>query len=875
MAYARSQIQEILLHSKLGSEEERMKLISEIDSIRERFASLKIKSKSFDAELAQVIYVLRTYSSLPTSLEACSTIDDMPGLQSFIQASRALIAQDHTFAYNLLRRLAKSNQNTFLQAIVNSPRTIDLGNRPIQATLLGTIATLHPQLTSLTSGPILGNAINLEGCSPKIVTSILKALPNTVNEVALSSDFFSTPECQQLVDENEAVKSIAQNVVALVVRPAEGQRPPVAMKSIEMRRLMTMLPSVKDLRLPPLTFADDPQHPAKKMHMMEDFHQVWEYTIDFDEAFRKCDERVQHEIIRAFAQGATKDADSTIHWLKGVPFDRLLPLWILNAKDNKTTLQSVEKSEWNGLHGHFLDGPKGQELCHVLLSTDKLTDLTVLPGFWIVDFSHNPLLDDKQLIDFLRTKGSLGLSNAEKLHYFKLRGCESLSDEAIPTLLKESPHLGSLDLSDCVQLTDKAFMHLPKNCLYDLKSLDLRNTGISYGMVTTLKQQYPQLSILYDEKAICGNALAERRKQEGDLTLTAADESQEKVHHTLFPQSEKLPFSHRALRLFIKYRYTHSLGTLDKETAGELIRYSKVKDSRLYNDCVRWLMRTMTPQNVFERLEMAKQQSIPELLHFSRRYLDLTCHPDTLVHYAPQSQSAQDIIFEQLRLERPAESKEKVATVTNVNPITPDINIEIITTLSGEPLVIPANTIALASRSAYFLKALKESDQKLILKSERPQAVKLIVNALMSDSLLSFKGMSLQQVLELLKEADHLNAAHIVIDDHSLVEWLREHKDEIDFADPDWSKLLDWAKAHNNPRIGMRFVILANLFLPKYTQDPFVRAGLENLMASDSFSYFEKMALQHQGTARMSELYVLPEESINPLNIRNPPQIMS
>lgn len=68
--------------------------------------------------------------------------------------------------------------------------------------------------------------------------------------------------------------------------------------------------------------------------------------------------------------------------------------------------------------------------------------------------------------------------NCHQLLEIDIHDCKVLEDESITSLIKEGRHLRELRLAHCSQISDAAFLRLPKDTIYDsLRILDLTDCG--------------------------------------------------------------------------------------------------------------------------------------------------------------------------------------------------------------------------------------------------------------------------------------------------------------------------------------------------------------------------------------------------------------
>lgn len=75
------------------------------------------------------------------------------------------------------------------------------------------------------------------------------------------------------------------------------------------------------------------------------------------------------------------------------------------------------------------------------------------------------------------------------LHALSLRGCKSLTDDALKELAKSCPNLESLDLNDCKNLTDATCQSIASHCFH-LKFLDLSGLSITDASLESLATSY-------------------------------------------------------------------------------------------------------------------------------------------------------------------------------------------------------------------------------------------------------------------------------------------------------------------------------------------------------------------------------------------------
>lgn len=318
-----------------------------------------------------------------------------------------------------------------------------------------------------------------------------------IEEVIIPASFFGTKECVDLVDIKQKGQQFGKGVITLQIIPDKGREPPIPVKGMELYNMISLLPTVKDLRLPPMALADDPivlnleydsDYSFGKKTGRSETNEIMEYyAVGMQSALNNSDERVRHAVVRSLAQGAVGDKSWTIvwlrHWAPEIPFDRLMPLWILNKP------VQAETKNWERPFGSsFFSG--GPEMSHLLLASDKLHRLPIDPAFGGVDFYLNPLLKDDNLDAFLKEKGTEGISNNEKIRSLKLSWCENITDKGVHKLLEECSNLSRLELRGCSQITDRAFLNLPKGSLDGLLQLDLRGTYVSRALVEDIQGKY-------------------------------------------------------------------------------------------------------------------------------------------------------------------------------------------------------------------------------------------------------------------------------------------------------------------------------------------------------------------------------------------------
>jgi len=79
----------------------------------------------------------------------------------------------------------------------------------------------------------------------------------------------------------------------------------------------------------------------------------------------------------------------------------------------------------------------------------------------------------------------LGSRTGGFLHALSLRGCRSLTDDALNQLAMSCPNLESLDLNDCKNLTDSTCASIAVHC-HNLKFLDLSGLSITDASLESL-----------------------------------------------------------------------------------------------------------------------------------------------------------------------------------------------------------------------------------------------------------------------------------------------------------------------------------------------------------------------------------------------------
>lgn len=73
------------------------------------------------------------------------------------------------------------------------------------------------------------------------------------------------------------------------------------------------------------------------------------------------------------------------------------------------------------------------------------------------------------------------------LHALKLRGCRSLTDDALAQLARSCPNLQTLDLNDCIRLTDETCVAIATHCL-NLTHLNLSGLSITDASLSALSE---------------------------------------------------------------------------------------------------------------------------------------------------------------------------------------------------------------------------------------------------------------------------------------------------------------------------------------------------------------------------------------------------
>lgn len=839
-----SKVQALLSKYTIRNSDEKLKLLQELDILRQNIDSDDPSAKKLEDQLGSILLILSTYSSLPKThdnLDNPSNVAILP----FLKATKYIIQQNPIFAYRWLRKIAKTENNSFIATLVADSKRIDFGTAPLHADFVKQIASLSPRLQTLNFGEITGSKIDLSLGSPVIVSKILKKIPLQIKEIILPVHFFKNGESEKMISQG----SFPKIKTLFVASDISGS--PHSLKPKELGQIILISRNAQELRLPPITIHEHITDPSSgPIISFSDFFHIEEGLV---QPFNESLTSIQNSILRALAQGTPKNGDHTLFWLKSTGLSRQLILWILNSVDSKETLKSFEKQLTHD--DDYLSGVSGRNFLHLLLSTDKLSNFYSLSSRSRkgLDFSFNPLMTDAALIEFIHAKNSSSISNQETIYNLNLSGNDALSDTALHTLLRDCHHLEKLDLSSCSQITEKAFLNLPKGALLNLRVLNLKNTFVSREMITLLQKEQPQIHVLSDQKAFTHEILQRNRESTGDFILTTIDKKQTRVHKEIIRYEGMIALSERALDALIDFKYTGSLKNFDGEIVLEIIDFSKNLDQDLYNQCLDWLKKTTTPQNVLNRLEIAKQHVLTDYHRFLIQYLDLVCHPDNRVQ---ASHAVTSRVLEEMSVELP----ESLASPAIPTKIELKNDFRIILQSKKTEISVEVNKFNLISSSTTLLELLKGGSSTL--QTEHTEALKKIVSALANQEKLSFQSLKIKEILDLLKECDRFDVAHSLYDQDDIVAWMRIHKDEIDFSDPDWKKLLDWSMQTNQTKIGLRFVMVANQILringklkPHYQDDPFIKDGLEYVIESASFQHFEKIWEEYENTNFLKVLF--------------------
>ena len=961
------------------------KHIPQIFSDDKKSKEILASYKQIEHEIVLITQILTNYSFVPKTLEELQNREHPEEIREFCMAMQSLHRSNPLFADKLLRRLANKDQNPVLKRLSETTTTLNFIDVPIHIKTLEAFACIKPTIKKLEFSKLEGDITNVDvkGVSPSAAVELLRYLAPNLKKATIPAGLLTSKEFNTLMPNYDDVASLHWAILDWEsknrIRELDGLDPlpiptmdlgcifwhieelyidsdpkasPVPTQITDLRTLTTLFPHCHYVELPPLKLQED-----ENINLFD--------FVKLGDSLSQHDERYHHAIIRSLLQTGSLDDDRLWALTESmfIP-NKLSPahyvaLFVSSGELNSKTrlFQEFRDADWQRVASLLIAAGKFKEF--ILPSENKPQSLVRFNSpSGVVDFSNTPMLDDNQFKGFLDCFNKAGQTNAQKIEKLRLNHCHQLKDESIQHLFKNAPALMLLDMQDNPQITDEAFVRIPKQCLDNLKVLDLRGTSVSRLQVKELQKKHPKLQIHWDERASAAKELYEKREASGNAALINGDKMipihstaliASGLHATLRTEQNNrislpVPLSDGALSTFVRYLYTRELNEIDESTAVELIRFSQhsgIDCPALTRDCRQWLIRTMTPENVLDRYHLAIDRGLNGVADAACRMMDLFLHPSYQNVSASLSDKTKNEIGEILKthesialkwLDNPTisiplykknggkndpseevldvdwtevrslvppefySSVEKYLqeTLSHMNKVKSSRQLPLFISLRPTPFnaleaieqkkISPDRTFHLISespgipsqqlngcqdilsgRSSFMMRLIAETDpnKPVEIKTKDPEALGLIIKAIMAGTKVEVHNMSLKQLSSLLKEADACQVAEQVLDIESIVKWVgqvsyyeenREEEfdplgfDKLQFShelqNMAWVDLLKWAKAYHCEALGVRIVLhllplLENEYYQKRLEkDPATKKILEAISASKQFKEF-------------------------------------
>ncbi|GAB4231892.1 MAG: hypothetical protein Tsb0021_10410 [Chlamydiales bacterium] len=946
-------------------------------------ADLQKKHEKIATIVTHTVIMLENFPYLPTNLEELGQEHQIPRVRAFCLALRGLDDTDPELANKFLEKLAQKNDHPLLQVLSKSTTSLDFSDIPLHIRLYELFSSVRSTIKKVVANEIRGDTttLDLTSCSPKIGVALLIKYASRVKKVILSPEIVLSKEFQELRPfkqlndwggqfdyfTGESLKPVERpgcilDQVSEVIIP-QRQEKPVEMHLQDLDALVTVFPHAHYGELPPIEISD-----LKDKELREVEIGVFFDFINLSEKLAKMDERFHHAVLRSLIGSAILN-DHQLAMLNDYQHGGLNTI----SPSHHMVLEANQKDSIQP-KPHLLGEMKPndwQQVSYLFLGIGRFQDMT-LPHFkeWAearslyspslgeVNLSHNPLLTDHVLTEFLLHKDAFDVANGEKIERLNLSTCHNVTDQSIRSLLLSTKSLVTLDLSHNPQLTEQCFKNIPFEQFENLRFLDLRGTSVSLNTIELLREKHLKLRILWSEESHMALELYQERHQKGNLDI-----GEERVHKDLFlaraPQFESLiktqqdqkrltfpeAISQAAIRTLVFYIYTGSLQGVDDQTAFELLPFAmKNTLTGLVADCRQWFIRTMTPDNVLERYQRSKELGLKDLSDGVCRFIDLFLHPQYPSLVKESFQTEKEHIIQILK-EHPSitlnwldkttfripvsvetlsegetETSKKALLKINKEAIALSVPPELVEEIEdsirkkfqGEKeetmtidqhllssrlleikserkpmdalagmetnlietdrtLILPSsgirpsqgiavNTTVLSSRSRYFKEVFKNGNESpLEIATKRPEAFSLILRALMQGKEIDLKSLSLNELVDVLKEGDRLKVTEQVVTLDNIVSWLNTSKHEAE--DLAWIDLMKWAKKHHHAPLGLsvvhRFLTLFDEkgLKERWVSDSSAKKNIKAIVTHESFIYFQDLWRSQQGPVIMDYFY--------------------